>query len=101
MTSKIPDAEIELISEEAVEKVSSPETLSIWGLAWPSIMANILFAAVGVVALKAVGALGTEAVAAVGTGHQRFGGPDTGAAYRSFANGSELDTHDRTVARGT
>ena len=72
MTSKISDTELELISEEAVEKVSSPETLSIWGLAWPSIMANILFAAVGVVALKAVGALGTEAVAAVGTGQRIF-----------------------------
>ena len=69
MSSKI-GLETDVVSEEAIEKVSSPETLSIWGLAWPSIMANILFAAVGVVALKAVGALGTEAVAAVGTGQR-------------------------------
>ena len=35
-------------------------------------MANILFASVGVVALKAVGNLGTDAVAAVGTGGRIF-----------------------------
>ena len=61
------------ISEELpsnIESVSSPETLSIWGLAWPSILANILFAAAGVVSIKAVGVLGTEAVAAVGTGQR-------------------------------
>ena len=55
---------------ENIESVSSPETLSIWGLAWPSILANILFAAAGVVSIKAVGVLGTEAVAAVGTGQR-------------------------------
>ena len=60
------------VSEDEIEKVSSPETLSIWGLAWPSILANILFAAVGIVGLKAVGALGTEALAAVGTGQRIF-----------------------------
>ena len=54
------------IDDESTEKVASPETLSVWGLAWPSIIANILFASVGVVALKAVGSLGTDAVAAVG-----------------------------------
>ena len=36
------------VSEDEIEKVSSPETLSIWGLAWPSILANILLAAVGI-----------------------------------------------------
>ena len=60
------------IDEESTEKVASPETLSVWGLAWPSILANILFASVGVVALKAVGSLGTDAVAAVGTGGRIF-----------------------------
>ena len=58
------------IDDESTEKVASPETLSVWGLAWPSIIANILFASVGVVALKAVGSLGT--VAAVGTGGRIF-----------------------------
>ena len=60
------------VLEDEIEKVSSPETLSVWGLAWPSIIANILFAAVGIVGLKAVGALGTEALAAVGTGQRIF-----------------------------
>ena len=60
------------IDEESTEKVASPETLSVWGLAWPSILANVLFASVGVVALKAVGNLGTDAVAAVGTGGRIF-----------------------------
>ena len=60
------------IDDESTEKVASPETLSVWGLAWPSIIANILFASVGVVALKAVGSLGTDAVAAVGTGGRIF-----------------------------
>ena len=40
------------IDEESTEKVASPETLSVWGLAWPSILANVLYASVGVVALK-------------------------------------------------
>ncbi len=60
------------IDDESTEKVASPETLSVWGLAWPSILANILYASVGVVALKAVGNLGTDAVAAVGTGGRIF-----------------------------
>lgn len=60
------------IDNKSIEKVASPETLSVWGLAWPSILANVLFASVGVVALKAVGSLGTDAVAAVGTGGRIF-----------------------------
>ena len=60
------------IDNKSAEKVASPETLSVWGLAWPSILANVLFASVGVVALKAVGSLGTDAVAAVGTGGRIF-----------------------------
>ena len=60
------------IDNKSTEKVASPETLSVWGLAWPSILANFLFASVGVVALKDVGSLGTDAVAAVGTGGRIF-----------------------------
>ena len=71
MASIDQSSDIEVLEEE-IEKVSSPETLSIWGLAWPSILANILFAAVGIVGLKAVGALGAEALAAVGTGQRIF-----------------------------
>ena len=59
-------------NEDLVDSPSSPETLSVWGLAWPSILNNILFAFVSIVALKAVGSLGTEAMAAVGTGQRIF-----------------------------
>ena len=47
------------------EEITHPESLSVWGLAWPSILSNLLFASVGLVAIKAVGSLGAEAVAAV------------------------------------
>ncbi len=57
---------------EVPEEISHPESLSVWGLAWPSILNNLLFASVGLVAIKAVGALGAEAVAAVGTGQRIF-----------------------------
>ena len=57
------------IQEESTE-ISHPETLSVWGLAWPPIMGNLLFASVGIIAIKAVGTLGAEAVAAVGTGQR-------------------------------
>ena len=56
---------------ECVE-ITHPESLSVWGLAWPSILSNLLFASVGLVAIKAVGSLGAEAVAAVGTGQRIF-----------------------------
>ena len=65
------------ITDEPVEidqpgEISHPESLSVWGLAWPSILNNLLFASVGLVAIKAVGSLGAEAVAAVGTGQRIF-----------------------------
>ena len=53
-------------------EVSHPESLSVWGLAWPSILNNLLFASVGLVAIKAVGNLGAGPVAAVGTGQRIF-----------------------------
>lgn len=55
--------------EESIE-ITHPETLSVWGLAWPPIVGNLLFASVGVISIKAVGTLGAEAVAAVGTGQR-------------------------------
>jgi len=58
-----------LIQEESIE-ITHPETLSVWGLAWPPIVGNLLFASVGVISIKAVGTLGAEAVAAVGTGQR-------------------------------
>lgn len=57
---------------EELGEISHPESLSVWGLAWPSILNNLLFASVGLVAIKAVGSLGAEAVAAVGTGQRIF-----------------------------
>jgi len=59
----------ENIQEESTE-ITHPETLSVWGLAWPPIVGNLLFASVGVISIKAVGTLGAEAVAAVGTGQR-------------------------------
>jgi len=66
--SQIKDIE-ENIQEESIE-ITHPETLSVWGLAWPPIVGNLLFASVGVISIKAVGTLGAEAVAAVGTGQR-------------------------------
>ena len=66
--SQIKDIE-ENIQEESTE-ITHPETLSVWGLAWPPILGNLLFASVGVISIKAVGTLGAEAVAAVGTGQR-------------------------------
>ena len=66
--SQIKDLE-DNIQEESTE-ISHPETLSVWGLAWPPIVGNLLFASVGVISIKAVGTLGAEAVAAVGTGQR-------------------------------
>jgi len=66
--SQIKDTE-ENIQEESTE-ITHPETLSVWGLAWPPIVGNLLFASVGVISIKAVGTLGAEAVAAVGTGQR-------------------------------
>ena len=59
------------ILDESVE-ITHPESLSVWGLAWPSILSNLLFASVGMVSIKMVGSLGAEAVAAVGTGQRIF-----------------------------
>ena len=61
----------EQTKKESVE-ITHPESLSVWGLAWPSILSNLLFASVGLVSIKAVGSLGAEAVAAVGTGQRIF-----------------------------
>ena len=66
--SQIKDIE-ENTLEESIE-ITHPETLSVWGLAWPPIVGNLLFASVGVISIKAVGTLGAEAVAAVGTGQR-------------------------------
>jgi putative MATE family efflux protein len=44
----------------------------VWELAWPAILSNLLYSAVGLVDIKIVGSLGAPAVAAVTTGHRMF-----------------------------
>lgn len=45
---------------------------SVWQLAWPTIISNLLFTTVGFMHIKIVAGLGTSAVAAVTTGHRVF-----------------------------
>ena len=45
---------------------------SVWRLAWPTIVSNLLFNTVGFLHIKIVAGLGTSAVAAVTTGHRVF-----------------------------
>jgi putative MATE family efflux protein len=56
--------------EESAE--SSKPPLSIWELAWPAILSNLLFAVIGIASIKIVGELGASAVASVTTGHRIF-----------------------------
>lgn len=45
---------------------------SVWRLAWPTIVSNLLFTTVGFLHIKIVAGIGTNAVAAVATGHRVF-----------------------------
>ena len=45
---------------------------SVWRLAWPNILSNLLFTTVGLLHIKIVAQLGTTSVAAVTTGHRVF-----------------------------
>ena len=45
---------------------------SVWRLAWPNIVSNLLFTTVGLLHIKIVAQLGTTSVAAVTTGHRVF-----------------------------
>jgi putative MATE family efflux protein len=45
---------------------------SVWKLAWPNIVSNLLFTTVGFMHIKIVAQLGTNSVAAVTTGHRVF-----------------------------
>lgn len=46
--------------------------LSIWELAWPAILSNLLFSIIGIVSIKMIGSLGASAIASVTTGHRIF-----------------------------
>lgn len=50
----------------------APAGRSVWGLAWPTIVSNLIFTTVGFTHIKIVAGLGTSAVAAVTTGHRVF-----------------------------
>lgn len=51
---------------------SQSASRSVWKLAWPNIISNLLFTTVGFVHIKIVAELGTSSVAAVTTGHRVF-----------------------------
>lgn len=56
---------------ELDDELEKPQ-LSIWELAWPTILGNLLFSAVGIITIKVVGSLGASEIAAVTTGHRIF-----------------------------
>lgn len=51
---------------------SARPQLSIWELAWPAIVGNLLFSVIGIISIKIVGELGASAIAAVTTGQRLF-----------------------------
>jgi putative MATE family efflux protein len=51
---------------------STSTSRRVWQLAWPTIIANLLFTTVGFMHIKIAAGLGTSAVAAVSTGHRVF-----------------------------
>ena len=60
-------------SSQTGEPGSRPEaSRSVWRLAWPTIVSNLLFTGVGFAHIKIVAGIGTSAVAAVTTGHRVF-----------------------------
>lgn len=59
------------MSSPLTEKPASASR-SVWRLAWPNIISNLLFTTVGFLHIKIVAQLGTSSVAAVTTGHRVF-----------------------------
>tara|TARA_R110000823_G_scaffold295738_3_gene415612 strand:- start:66647 stop:68038 length:1392 start_codon:yes stop_codon:yes gene_type:complete len=53
-------------------KTSASASRTVWRLAWPNIISNLLFTTVGFLHIKIVAQLGTSSVAAVTTGHRVF-----------------------------
>lgn len=62
-----PQVRIETGSVEPSQPISS-----VWQLAWPAIVSNLLFSLVGFIDTKIVGSLGAPAVAAVSTGNRIY-----------------------------
>lgn len=63
--------------EAAGDRGQAGQQLSVWTLAWPSVLTNLLYAIVGIVAIKFVAGMGPSTVAAVGAGTQLFYGLQT------------------------
>ena len=63
-----PQALIPPVEPDITDKLQ----LSIWQLAWPAIVSNLLFSVIGLVSIKIVGSLGASAVASVTTGNRIF-----------------------------
>ena len=62
---------------DAKSQDSDHSELSVWALAWPTVLSNLLFSIVGVAGIGFVSPLGAEAVAAVTVGSQIFYGMQT------------------------
>jgi len=59
-------------SPESAPNQPAPAGRSVWKLAWPTIVSNLIFTTVGFAHIKIVAGLGTSSVAAVTTGHRVF-----------------------------
>jgi putative MATE family efflux protein len=58
------------LSPDAVSVLEGPLAQSVWKLAWPVVITNILFSATGLINVKFVGGLGKDALAVVGRSEQ-------------------------------
>ncbi|MBL4681516.1 MAG: MATE family efflux transporter [Pseudomonadales bacterium] len=56
----------------SLNKNKNKPKLSIFALAWPAVLSNLLFSIIGIASIKIVGTLGADAVASVTTGHRIF-----------------------------
>jgi putative MATE family efflux protein len=57
---------------DSPKPAAAPKRASVWQLAWPSVITNLLNSTVGLTDVKVVGSLGASAVAAATTGHRLF-----------------------------
>ncbi len=62
----------EIAANRSEPEVPEKPQLSIWELAWPAILSNLLFSVIGIISIKMIGSLGASAVASVTTGHRIF-----------------------------
>jgi putative MATE family efflux protein len=68
-TRKCPLAHTQAAESPKIAVAPKP---SVWQLAWPSVITNLLQSTVGLTDVKVVGTLGANAVAAATTGHRLF-----------------------------